>query len=287
MTPHDAVGLTDYVPEDPYGKSVGAIHRGLEILELFAVLQAPLSVGDVAEKLDYPQSSTSVLLHGLANLGYLVHDRHARTFFPTVRVTFLGMWLQHRILNHSSLLQVMETLSAKSGNVVLLAMQNGLYAQYTHIVSSRASRVGLKPGLLRPICRAAVGKAILSTKSDDEVRQIVRNVNATETTLAKAINSEELLVELHACQRTGFAFSCDSVTQGSAVIATLIPVEVAGAPVAIGVAVHSSEFDALRPIMMELLRTTLEEYFAGARNVDPRADATNMPPFHYSIRNKD
>jgi DNA-binding IclR family transcriptional regulator len=197
------------------------------------------------------------------------------------------MWLQHRILNHSSLLQVMETLSAKSGNVVLLAMQNGLHAQYTHIVSSRASRVGLKPGLLRPICRAAVGKAILSTKSDEEVRQIARNVNATETTLAKAINSEELLVELRACQRTGFAFSCDSVTQGSAVIATLIPVEVAGAPVAIGVAVHSSEFDSLRPIMMELLRTTLGEYFAGARNVDPRADAMSMPSFHYSIRNKD
>lgn len=279
--------LTDYVPEDPYGKSVGAIHRGLEILELFAVLQIPLTVGDVAEKLDYPQSSTSVLLHGLANLGYLVHDRRARTFFPTVRVTFLGMWLQHRILNHSSLLQVMETLSSKSGHVVLLAMQNGLHAQYTHIVSARASRVGLKPGLLRPICRAAVGKAILSTKSDDEIRQIVRNVNATETAVAKVINSEQLLQEIRDCRRTGFAFSCDSVTQGSAVIATLIPVEVAGAPVSIGVGVNSSKFTELREPMMTLLRNTLDEYFADAKHVDPWTDVPSVPAFHYSIKNKD
>src|SRR5690606_21547361 len=130
----DEFEFTGYVPNDPYGKSVGAVHRSLEILELFAVEQAPLTVGEVSEKLGYPQSSTSVLLHGLHNLGYLMHDRHARTFYPTVRVAFLGLWMHHRIFNEGSLLQLMQTLADRSGHVVLLAHRNGVYAQYLHIV---------------------------------------------------------------------------------------------------------------------------------------------------------
>jgi len=286
MKTDNTFALTEFVSEAPYGKPVGAIHRGFEILELFAVQQVPLTVGEVSEKLGYPQSSTSVLLHGLANLGYLLHDRRARTFFPTVRVTFLGMWLQHRILNHGSVLQFMETLANKSGHVVLLAMQNGLYAQYTHIVSSRSSRVGLKPGLLRPICRAAVGKVLLSTKGDDEIKRIVRNVNAIEAAKAPPISVDELLGEIQECRRTGFAFSCDSVTAGSAVVATLIPVEIAGAAVAIGVGVHSNEFETLRPVMMELLQHTVADYFSDANHVNA-SDATGptiQPP--YSVLNK-
>jgi DNA-binding IclR family transcriptional regulator len=92
---------------------VGSLHRSLELLELFAVEQRALTVGEVAQRLGYPQSSTSVLLHGLSDLGYLQHDRHARTFLPTLRVSFLGMWLHQRVLAQGSLLAFMEDLASR------------------------------------------------------------------------------------------------------------------------------------------------------------------------------
>jgi len=286
-TDEDSFALTEFVPQAPYGKPVGAIHRALEILELFAVEQAPLGVGEISAKLGYPQSSTSVLLHGLADLGYLVNDRRARTFYPTVRVTFLGMWLQHRILNHSSLLQFMESLACKSGHVALLAMQNGLHAQYVHIVSARSSRVGLKPGLLRPICRAAVGKVLLATKDDEEIRRIVRNVNAIETPLAPPVDAEALLAEISECRRTGFAFSFGKVTPGSSVIATRVPVDVAGAPIAIGVGVHTHEFEQLREPVMALLREALDEYFPADGGGDASGSWTPARQGEYAVPRRD
>jgi len=256
----DDFEFTGYIPNEPYGKSVGAIHRGLEILELFAVEQTPLTVGEVAGKLGYPQSSTSVLLHGLHNLGYLVHDRRARTFYPTVRVTFLGLWMNHRIFSEGSLLQLMQVLADRSGHVVLLAHRNGIYAQYLHIVSARVSRVGLKPGLLRPICRAAVGKVLLSALSDEDAVRIARNANAVDS-LSPPVDVYTLLEELRQCRHTGFAYSKGSVTPGSSVIATRLPVDVAGLPLAIGIGVHSDQFGARREEIEQLLRTTLVEHF--------------------------
>ncbi|MGE0804174.1 MAG: IclR family transcriptional regulator [Burkholderiaceae bacterium] len=259
--------LTQVAPDLPYGKPVGSLHRALELLELFAVEQRPLTVGEVAQRLSYPQSSTSVLLHGLSGLGYLQHDRHARTFVPTLRVSFLGMWLHQRVLAQGSLLDFMEMLASRSGHVAMLAMQNGLYAQYIHIVAARSSRVGLKPGLLRPICRSAVGKVLLSTMANAEILRIVRNVNAIDTDFPEPVDAKALLAEIADCRRTGFAFSSGSVTPGSSVIATRVP-DVGGQTVAVGIGVHSWERENLQQPMMDLLREAIAVHFAdgGAAN---------------------
>ncbi|SHI28740.1 IclR family transcriptional regulator [Pollutimonas bauzanensis] len=262
MISSDEFALTSYIPSEPYGKSVGAIHRGLEILELFSVEQCPLTVNEVSAKLGYPQSSTSVLLHGLHNLGYLIHDRHARTFYPSVRVTFLGMWMHHRLFNEGSLLQLMESLANSTGHVVLLAIRNGLYAQYMHIVSARTSRVGVKPGLMRPICRAAVGKVLLSVLDDGEVRRIARNANAMDSSLAPPVDIDALVGDAQQCRRTGFAYSREDVTPGSSVIAMRIPVDVAGVPLAIGIGVNAHEFDDMKDRVESILQTTLRDHFS-------------------------
>jgi DNA-binding IclR family transcriptional regulator len=259
--PPDELPLTQMAPDLPYGKPVGSLHRSLEVLELFAVEQRALTVGEIAERLGYPQSSTSVLLHGLSDLGYLQHDRHARTFLPTLRVSFLGMWIHQRALAQGNLLELMETLASRSGHVAMLGMQNGLHVQYIHILSARASRVGLKPGLLRPICRSAVGKVLLSTMDDEQVLRIVRNVNATDVQFPTPVDGKALLQEIEACRRSGFAFSIDAVTEGSSVIATRVPIDVGGQPLAVGIGVHTWQREKLQESIMQLLRDTIAARF--------------------------
>jgi DNA-binding IclR family transcriptional regulator len=286
-SPENPIALTEFLPDAPYGRATGAVHRALEILELFSVVQTPLSVGEVAAKLGYPQSSTSVLLRGLAELGYLEHDRRARTFQPTLRVAFLGMWIHHRVLSEGSLLEFMETLAAKSGQVALLGMQNGIYAQYIHIVAARASRVGLKPGLLRSICRSAVGKILLSSKRDDEVRRIVRHTNAVEKQFAAPVDIDALLAELAEVRRTGFAYSVDTVTKGSSVIATRLLVDFGGAPLGVGIAVHTDEIDRLRPVVVELLRDAVKKFFpAEPREMAARRQRVLPPQSGYAVNKR-
>lgn len=281
--PHsDDLPLTQVAPELPYGKSVGSLHRSLEVLELFAVEQRSLTVGEVAERLGYPQSSTSVLLHGLSDLGYLQHDRHARNFVPTLRVGFLGMWIHQSVLAQGSLLDFMEGLASRSGHVAMLGVQNGIHAQYIHIVSARTSRVGLKPGLLRPICRSAVGKVLLSTMDDEQVLRIVRNVNATDVDFPQPVDGKALLKEIEECRRSGFAFSVDSVTVGSSVIAARVPVDVGGHPLAVGIGVHSWEREELQESIMQLLREALDTHFPpGAAGTERRR--IQVPQTGYAV----
>lgn len=265
----DEFPLTQIAPDLPYGKSVGSLHRSLELLELFAVEQRSLTVGEVAQRLGYPQSSTSVLLHGLSDLGYLQHDRHARTFFPTLRVSFLGMWLHQRVLAQGSLLAFMEELAARSGHVAMLGMQNGYHAQYIHIVSARSSRVGLKPGLMRPLCRSAVGKLLLSTQDDEQVLRIVRNVNAMDVDFPEPIDGRLLLEEIAEIRHTGYAFSSDAVNPGSSVIAVRVPVDVGGQPLAVGIGIHTWQREKLQPVIMALLKEALDTHFPpGAGGVE-------------------
>jgi DNA-binding IclR family transcriptional regulator len=146
-----------------------------------------------------------------------------------------------------------------------------LHAQYIHIVSARTSRVGLKPGLLRPICRSAVGKVLLGTLKDDQVLRIVRNANATDVDFPEPVDGKALLEEIAECRRTGFAFSADSVTPGSSVIATRVPVDVGGQPLAVGIGIHTWQREELRPAIMALLREALETHFP------PGSEAVERP----------
>jgi len=282
----DEIPLTQVAPDLPYGKPVGSIHRGLEVMELFAVEQRALTVGEVSAKLNYPQSSTSVLLHGLADLGYLQHDRSERSFLPTLRVSFLGMWLHQRALAQGSLLDFMEMLANRSGHVAMLGMRNGNHAQYIHIVSARSSRVGLKPGLLRPICRSAVGKVLLSTLEDQAIQRIVRNVNAIETDFPEPVDSSVLMREVAECRRTGFAYSIDAVNKGSSVIAVRVPCDIGDQPLAVGIGVHTWELERLREVVVELLREALAIYFPPGVDPGKPVTPTRVLQSTYAVVNK-
>ena len=67
-----------------------SIKRTLEVLEYFDEENPSASVGGISKELGYPQSSTSILLKSLLNLGYLSYDDKTRTYRPTARVALIG-----------------------------------------------------------------------------------------------------------------------------------------------------------------------------------------------------
>jgi DNA-binding IclR family transcriptional regulator len=62
---------------------VKSAQRVLELLEFFAEERRPAPVGVIAQALGWPQSSTSVLLKGLAETGFFDHDARAGLYAPT------------------------------------------------------------------------------------------------------------------------------------------------------------------------------------------------------------
>jgi DNA-binding IclR family transcriptional regulator len=249
-------------PELPEGvvKSAG---RVLQILEYFDEVQRPANVVEIAEMLKLPQSSTSALLRSLVAMGYLYFDRMARTYIPGCRVALLGNWVNHPLFMGGSALQCMEDLQQKTGDAVVLALRNGIWAQYIHVVQATSmARLQVTRGALRPLAASGTGYALLATLPDTEVKKIVHRINAeTRSGKTAAVDTDELLQTLAEIRRLGYAFTTDLVTPGGAVLAMPLPVTDGGQALVLGLAGISEVLKKRRPELVGTMRETIAAHF--------------------------
>lgn len=251
--------------------------RVLELFEFFAECRRPLAVSDVVRGLDYPQSSASALLKSLTRLGYLDYDRYRRHYRPTLRVALFGGWVHDDLYSHTNLSNLMDELHERSaGSTVMLGMQNDIYVQYIHVVQSGQVEVNwyLKPGSLRPLCRSATGRMLLSLKSDVQVQQLLWRANAEEADPSKRMNVHDLLQEVDQIRSRKYAVTEGTVNPDGGVIAIEMPTPRSQPPMALGIGGSIKMLRAGQERLLKLLNDAVLPYrgqLAGVkRSVPPR-----------------
>jgi DNA-binding IclR family transcriptional regulator len=203
-----------------------------------------------------PQSSTSVLLRSLVDLGYLEYLPQGRLFRPTVRVTLLGDWLK-RDLPADILSERLDELQERTRETVLVGRQNGSEIQYIYTLRpDEGLQYYMQPGARQPLSTSASGRALLSLLSDQAVKRIVRR-NAAETGLH--LDEARVLEAVAETRRTGFsetdtAISGDRETHA---IATLIPRKPGAEPISLAVAGPMDRFLKRRWEIIDILRDYL------------------------------
>ncbi len=148
--------------------------RVLALLELFDSLQRPAGVTEIARALGIPQSSTSMLVNGLVDLGYLavLPDRRVQ---PTQRVSVLGRWIDDRITD-GRVSRLMEDLGVATGETILLGIASDVHVVYIAVrAATRPMRLHIPPGTRRPLAESGMGLTLLSAMAEDEIdRRIAR-----------------------------------------------------------------------------------------------------------------
>lgn len=201
-------------------KSAG---RVLEVLEYFADKGEALRVSEIAEALGYPQSSASVLLRSLVQLGYLRYSARTRLYEPTIRTVLLGARMQRGQMGEQVLMEVMEDLLAKSGETVTLGVRNDIYLQYVRVLRSNSTIVFyIHPGTLRPLTRSALGRVLLSLQPDSEAKGLLRRINAEIDDANLRMSWTELSDEIELIRKRGWAL-VEGVSPGAASLAMLVP----------------------------------------------------------------
>jgi DNA-binding IclR family transcriptional regulator len=236
--------------------------RVFEVFEYFAERRRPASVADVVQALGWPQSSTSVLLKALARLRYLEYDRHKRRYLPTMRVALLGSWIHDQVYSQTSLARLVDELHERSGATVIIGMQNDTHVQYIHMVQApaHARHWYIKRGSLRPLCRSAVGKVLLSRKSDLEAVYLLRRINAEEPEPRHRVGESDLLRELDLIRRQGFARTEGAVNPQAGVVAVRLPTPPSQPDMAIGIGSDNAEMTRRWSEFLRVLREALEPY---------------------------
>lgn len=257
--------IVDAAPRyDAVVKSAG---RVLQILEFFDEVQRDARVGDIAERLGYPQSSTSVLLKSLAQLGYLDYEVTTRTYLPSPRVALLGSWLAQGPVRDGSLFRLIEELNRETGETVLLAVRNGIYAQYIRVLqSTNEMRMHVPIGSRRLLVWSATGFALLIRSSENEVCALVDRTNAEARADQKRIDPRRTLAGIAQMRKSGYYFSRGLVTPGAGLIGMPLPdgVDRFDRPLAIGVSGWIDHLEREEARIVRLMRDTIRRYIEPA-----------------------
>jgi IclR family KDG regulon transcriptional repressor len=222
--------------DGPKVRTIKSAERTLALFEMFSLYQRPLGVGEISKALDAPQPSVSMLVRNLASLGYLEHDRAARTYVPTLRIMLLGSWIHRRFSQEHNLETRLDELVARLGETVVVGIQNGIHSQYVLAqLPEDPHRLEVQSGLLRPITCTAVGRVLLSLKPDAEIEAIVRRCNAEVEEDRLRVRPSAFMEMIEAIRAQGYARTGGDMTPGQAVIAISIPGPIGKMPMAVGV----------------------------------------------------
>ena len=147
--------------------------RVLDIFEAFEAEQRALTISELVDLLQIPQSSMSTLIKSLVAKGFVEYEAETRRYRPSVRLAFVGNW----VLGSTDVIARIHTLAQilhdETGETVLIGAENGLYLQYLSlVVSPHTVRFSLHPGLKRPIHRSGLGIMLLSLKQEAEIGRI-------------------------------------------------------------------------------------------------------------------
>lgn len=243
-----------------------SIKRTLEVLEFFDAEHPAVSVSEISRALGYPQSSTSILLKSLMELGYLHYDKVTRTYRPTARVALLGRNVQSYLFGDGAVMAALEEMSQRTGETVILAARAGVVVQYIHVIpATNPVRLHLRVGAVRPMIGAAVGHLFLSTLPDEA---LAGEVQRLAEALDKPLPEDErkaLLKEIRKIRRNGYVHSNSTVTPGGGVVATLLPGSFNGQTLAVGIGGVASVISANCERFLAVLREAIRKHLHGAR----------------------
>jgi DNA-binding IclR family transcriptional regulator len=238
--------------------------RVMAIFECFEDVKRPLTISELVRLMGVPQSSMSALMKSLLAQGFVDYDTRARTYTPSVRVALLGSWLMGGAQNNDNLLGMMQDLNSATGDTVVLGVLNGVETQYIHVVNSyQRLRFHLRPGMMRPMFRTAVGLVLASLRDDAELGRMVRRVNTEAERPEDLIQETDVMARIQEARDQGYLITSNLATPGAGMIATLVRNGPSTRPLAIGIGAPNARLVSGREFLVENLMAAIEKYTNG------------------------
>lgn len=206
--------------------------RAFEILEYFRIGRQPRSMSEIAASLDYPMSSTTVLLKTLVKLGYLNFDRRDRVYFPTTKVTRLGEWVPKMLFGTGRVIEAMQDLHRETGEGAFLGAKNDVYLQYIQTKPSiHALRFHIDEGTIRPITQSIAGLVLLASLTPDKLENTVRRANIATADPADRVKLADVQDKIRTIREKRYGYIEDVPFEGGATLAMMVPVFIQGQPI--------------------------------------------------------
>lgn len=198
----------------PDGKAVPALFRGVRIVDAVIAADHAPTVSELSRWLMLPKSTVHGLCSTLVELGLLV--RHGGATFvvgPHVMRWANAFLAQTDLANEfTALCDRGEVLADETFTLSVLDGREVMYVACRN--SSAPLGVTFRIGMRLPVEFPATGKAILSTMTEQEVRDLLSDGWSKPLTRFSVTNIDDLLGELEETRRRGFSIDDGQIREG-------------------------------------------------------------------------
>ena len=194
--------------------SVKSAQRVLEIFELLTQYPQGLTVKEISEFLDLPQSSTFNLVKTLYENNYLTQGE-LKKYKLGPKLIHIGASARESLDIHSVGAPHLKLLMEQVQETVFLAVLSKNEIVYiAKIDSNRSIRTSAQPGYRKPLYCTGLGKAFLTFMPRNEQKKYLDNTEFVKFTKKTITDRELLKKQLDNFKHLGYAFDDEENEEG-------------------------------------------------------------------------
>lgn len=203
---------------------VQSLERAFGLLEQLARNPGGMLLMELSAATGLHKSTVHRLLATMISLGYVKKDDSTSRYRLTLRLFELSGRVVDNIDAVEAAKPYLEQLRNATQEAVHLVVRDGVDIVYVHKVDSRhgAIRMFSRIGMRRPMYCTAVGKSILASMSDSEVRRVWDKSEIRRYTEHTIVDLNSLYHELDEVRRCGYALDNEENELGVRCIAVAV-----------------------------------------------------------------
>lgn len=183
---------------------IQSLARGLEIMEFLGRHRGEGSVAEVSQQTGLNRATARRLLLTLEELGYV--RRTARSYELTARVLELGYRFIAGLGISDLVAEHLDSLAAELGEAVSLTVRDG--DSIVYVARARLDKVmtvALSVGARLPVWNTSMGRVLLSSLPDKEIRELYQRSDVIAASTARTKKSvEDIMREVQSARDEGY-----------------------------------------------------------------------------------
>lgn len=182
------------------------LQRGLQMLELLSRHSGGLSLSEISQLLELPRSTAFNLAQSLVRLGYAFQDSDSSRYRLGLKMFETGAGAMQQMDVMELIRSCMAEIHNQINETMHLGVRSGTETVYIDKRDSTQSiRMSSFVGAHAPLHCTALGKAILSTYTDEEIRALYADEMLPAITQHTITTMAELLFQLQSVREKGYA----------------------------------------------------------------------------------
>lgn len=194
--------------------TISMLDRALQIVMTMHEAQEALGVTELSRKLELPKANVFRILHTLGKYGLVEQVPVNEKYEVGYRFLEIGEGVRKRNGLNRTVRPYMRQLVQDVGETVSLGVMHENRVLVTECIESESSVLVAKMDLAAPLYCSAIGKALLSAYSEEELNTYVSKVDPRPKTINTIVGFEDLRRETEKIIATGIAYDNEEYEYG-------------------------------------------------------------------------